>query len=180
MKIQSADNTVDGAPFIIKQKPTIDQIVYTFNSVHGKVIVEAADITKALEEQSAKEYDAMDHTEDLMGWSLIHATDENGKSRPFCIMRTLPGNNVPLPYNKVALDDKAMGELIMSEIYKLTKRKLWWLRFKHKIKTMFRRDKKALAAPKAIKQPKDTSKWIQNIKPIDENDVYKYKGSDSR
>jgi len=102
--------------------------------------VSPAEILSALYEQAENEDEHPDEVlkEDLCGWSLIHATDEQGKSRPFCIMRSLPGHYQG-KYCDVRGDDENMASIIIEDVYKLTKRRIKWMRAKKKWTHILRR-----------------------------------------
>ena len=122
------------------------EVVYEFKTTSGVVNITPDDIITALKEQ-AEQSDYENHTweEDLQGWSIINATDEEGKSRPLFLIRTIPIQNYP-SYSKFQLDDENMRALIYKNIYRLTPVKIFWIRLKLKtrnyMKRLFNRGKK--------------------------------------
>ena len=122
------------------------EVSYEFKTTSGVVNITPDDIVTALKEQ-AEQSDHETHTceEDLQGWSIINATDEEGKSRPLFLIRTIPGQNYP-SYSKFQSDDEKMQALIYRNIYRLTPIKIFWIRLKLKtrnyMKRLFNRGKK--------------------------------------
>ena len=111
-----------------------DEVVYTTVTSRGKMKFRPSDIMDALKEQSSLEgVEITPPEEDLWGWSVINATDENGASRPLFLMRVLPGNNVPISYSNVERDDEKMRNIILRDVYKLTPIKIKWITFKMKV-----------------------------------------------
>jgi hypothetical protein len=108
-----------------------DEVSYMFKTAHGKMIVKPSDIIEALKEQSehADDIDLKPPEEDLQGWGIINATDENGNSRPLFLMRVLPNMYHP-SHDIFKEDDEIMCNLVMRNIYKLTPAKIKWLQFK--------------------------------------------------
>ena len=137
-----------------------DGVRYTFNTTHGKMWVSPGDIMHALEEQSNLENEELlPPEEDLQGWALIHGTDELGATRPLLLMRMLPVGGPPKPYTEFRGDDIAMQDIILKGIYKLTPMKIRWLRFKKRIKNIFRRKSKN----DKIKKPHSTEGWLGDM-----------------
>ena len=115
-----------------------EEAVYTTITSRGKMKFRPSDIMNALDEQSKLEdVDLTPPEEDLWGWSVINATDEQGASRPLFLIRVIPGNNIPISYSKVAGDDKKIGEIILKDVYKLTPFKIKWIIFKKNMKAFF-------------------------------------------
>ena len=108
---------------------------YVIRNGLQKYEVSPGEILSALHEQATKGDSDPEEVlnEDLCGWSLIHATDESGVTRPFCIMRSLPVQ-YPGKYNDIRIDDDNMANIIMEQVYKLSKRRVRWLYFKKRIK----------------------------------------------
>ena len=124
-----------------------NEVVYKTKTSRGTVSFKSSDIIEALSEQSKLEVvEITPPEEDLWGWSVINATDEQGASRPLFLMRVIPGNNVPLSYSQIAGDDKKIGEIILKDVYKLTPFKIKWIMFKknmvNKFNRIFKRNKK--------------------------------------
>lgn len=116
----------------------INEVEYTFKTSHGGVRVKPSDIITALNELSSQpEPDNIcPPEEDLQGWSIINAMDEEGKSRPLFLMRVLPNNNHP-PYGVFHNDDETMRSIILENVYKLTPAKIKWIKFKTKMRNIF-------------------------------------------
>ncbi|MFA5754441.1 MAG: hypothetical protein WC905_03770 [Patescibacteria group bacterium] len=115
------------------------EVVYKFKTTSGVVNVTPDDIIAALKEQSEQsDYENYIHEEDLQGWSIINATDEEGKSRPLFLIRTLPNQNYP-PYSKFHFDDENMRALIYKNIYRLTPVKIFWIRLKLKMRNYLKK-----------------------------------------
>lgn len=114
---------------------TNDESTYTIKTNNGKMYIKPSDIMQALEEQAnTTNEDITPPEEDLSGWGVVYATDENGKSRPAFLMRVLPAMSQPQAYYKVAQDDKNMQDIILRKIYNLTPSRIKWIRFKKYIK----------------------------------------------
>lgn len=116
----------------------IDTDGYTFITSHGKMKIKPCEILQALEEQSKADESADISEEDLRGWAVINATDENGKSRPLLLMRVLPSPNHNIPNYVIAKDDNNMSNIIMRKVYKLTPLKIKWIKFSAKVKKILR------------------------------------------
>ena len=115
------------------------EVVYEFKTTSGVVNITPDDIIAALKEQSEQsDYENHIHEEDLQGWSIINATDEEGKSRPLFLIRTLPNQNHP-PYSKFHFDDENMRALIYKNIYRLTPVKIFWIRLKLKMRNYLKK-----------------------------------------
>lgn len=111
----------------------LTEIEYTFKTPRGTVRITPNDILVALKEQSEKECDDIQPPdEDLQGWEIIHATDEQGVSHPLFLMRKLPCGAHP-PHGLFKRDDDAMGDIILKKVYNLSESKIKWIRFKNKV-----------------------------------------------
>ena len=111
-------------------------VSYTFKTNKGKISTTEEEILNALKEQSERTDDNIScEPEDLQGWSIIHATDEKGKSRPFCIMRSLPGlANHPHKLHEICSDDQEIRDLLIKEVYNLNPFKIKLHRLKFRIR----------------------------------------------
>ena len=149
----------------LPSRPDSGEVSYKFTTEHGVMHVKPSDIIAALEEQATSEETEITAPEaDLQGWGVIHATDEMGTSRPLLLMRVLPAPAFSRPYDEVRGDDRAMEEIILREVYKLTPRKIKWLQFKARMKYWFMRlGRSKNKAPKPIKPPKTTAGWLSNL-----------------
>jgi len=112
---------------------------YEFTTKDGVMYIKPSEIMMALREQVQNETSdpLTPPEEDLEGWGIINATDENGVSRPLLLMRMLPAANNPIPYYKVMDDDTAMSRILLSQVYKLTPLRIKWIRFISKIKRIY-------------------------------------------
>lgn len=136
-----------------------DNIKYEFKTSHGKMWVDPSDIMEALFEMSnckETETDITPPEEDLQGWGIVFATDELGQQRPLLLMRALPTPSCIRPYSTVKNDDNILREILLKDVYKLTKFKIWWKTFKIKIKNLFKRKKIPLP-------PKTQSGWLSEM-----------------
>jgi hypothetical protein len=126
--------------------------------------ITSRDIVAALEEQANSKDDVITPPhEDLQGWGVIHATDENGCSRPLLLMRVLPAPTLSKSYSNVRDDDRAMEDIILTEVYKLTPRRIKWLQFKAKARNVFLRIFKQKKKIRPIKPPKTTAGWLGDM-----------------
>lgn len=138
-------SSIFGAP--IKVDPAInDEVVYQFVTEHGIMRISPSEILKVLKEMSNQKYtEVLPPEEDLQGWEIINATDEDGKSHPLFLMRALPACT-NFNYTKYIKDDSVMADLILREVYKVTPSKIKWIKFKlwisGFIQKLYRRGKK--------------------------------------
>jgi hypothetical protein len=135
------DNHIFGKPIELVAEYLDAEIEYVFNTKNGKVRVNPSDILralKALSESSVNEAEILPPEEDLTGWDIINATDEEGKSHPFFLMRTLP-TSPNFNYSRYKSDDDNMVNRLLQDIYKVTPIKIKWIKFKSWVRSMINR-----------------------------------------
>lgn len=129
---------MDGGPSFSGSIVTTEEVEYKFSTAHGIMRVKPSNIIDALKEQAEQEeIDIQPPEEDLKGWGIIYATDEEGKQRPLLLMRALPNQYHP-PYRTFSSDDMNMIDLVRKEVYKLTPSKIKWIKYKLRIKAFFK------------------------------------------
>jgi hypothetical protein len=107
-----------------------DEVEYKFRTERGIMRISPSEIMKILAEVSERNNsEIVPPEEDLQGWDIINATDEDGKSHPFFLMRTLPFAT-SFNYKKFKKDDDNIVDLLLRDVYKVTPSRIKWIKFK--------------------------------------------------